>query len=332
MRLESGLQPIPGYRLTRPLGAGAFGKVWEAQHEDNSVVALKFLDCRRLSPSLIASEVRILRALAGVEHPHIIPLRGVHACGQYMILNMERADGSLADLHQTYLEATGGHIPADHALELIEQAADALDFLAAARLPGVMTTRRLQHCDVKPSNLLLVGDTLKVADFGLCAGSGAATHKKGWKGTLPYAAPEMYGGAATLGTDQFALAVTFCELVMGSRPFWPGSLAGHPPNGLPIDLTKLREKECHVITRALHPYPSSRYPTCRAFVEALGKATSLPRESLPPPDYPRGSRGGTKRSSGKHRAVKPSSVSTGSAGSKVLIPRPSSTQLLHPSK
>jgi serine/threonine protein kinase len=328
VRLESGLQPIPGYSLSRPLGFGAFGKVWEARREDGSPVALKFLDCRQFSPSLIHSEVRILKALADVKHPNIIPLLGVHASGKYMVLVMERADGSLDDLHRTYLEATGADVPTDHALDLIDQAADALDFLAAARLPGVMTTRALQHCDIKPSNLLLVGDQLKVADFGLCAGAGAATHRKGWKGTLPYAAPELYGGAATVGTDQYALAVTFCELVMGRRPFWPGSLSGDAPNGLPVDLTKLRQTEVPVIARALHPYPSSRFPTCKAFVDALRKAVALPRAGETPAPQ---TRAAGKRSSGRHRAVKSSLVSTGSGGSKV-IPRPSSTQLLHPSK
>jgi serine/threonine protein kinase, bacterial len=331
VRLEVGLQPIPGYRLTRPLGVGAFGKVWEAVREDKSRVALKFLDCRQLSASLIASEVRILRALADVQHPHIIPLLGVHTYSKYMILIMERADGNLTDLQQAYKDTTGGHIPPDHALELIDQAAEALDFLAAARLPNT-TTRGLQHCDIKPSNLLLVGETLKVADFGLCAGSGVATHKKGWKGTLPYAAPELYGGAAAAGTDQYALAVTFCELVMGSRPFWPGALSGSAPAGLPIDLTKLRDTEFPVIARALHPYPSARYPTCKAFVEALTRAVQQPRRPAESRVYPPDVRAAAiKRSSGRHRTVKAPSLSTASAP-PVVPPRPSSTQLLHPSK
>src|SRR5262249_39187228 len=147
--------------------------------------ALKFLDCRTHSPSTITMEVRILRALAGLKHPHIIPLLGVHAWGKYLILIMERADCSLADLHRAYREKTEGHIPPDHALDLLEQAADALDFLATTRLPAVTARMGLQHCDIKPSNLLLVGNTLKVGDFGLCTGSGLVTHTRGWKGTRP---------------------------------------------------------------------------------------------------------------------------------------------------
>ncbi len=308
MRLEAGLQPIPGYRLLGPLGAGAFGVVWEAERQGQDHVALKFLDTHSRSRSLVADEVRILRALSGLQHPNIIPLLGVHACGRYVILIMERADGSVADLHRVYREQTGGNVPPDHALDLIAQAATALDFLASARLSGVTTTRGLQHCDVKPSNLLLVGDTLKVGDFGLCAGSGWVTHNGGWKGTHPYAAPELYNGAGVPGTDQFALAVTFCELVMGDRPFYPAGGSNRPPSGMPIDLTKLRDQEFPVIARALHPYPSSRWPSCTAFVEALRKVVEVKRGPVPRL-LPSGAKATPRQGrSGSRRALRPSAI------------------------
>ena len=160
MAPEAGLQPVPGYRLTRPLGAGSFGEVWEAERDDGTRAALKFLDCRS-RPALIASEVRVLRGLAELKHPHIIDLHTVHASGRYMILVMELADGNLADLQAAYQRQAGTDVPPDHALELLEQAAVALDFLATARVPSVSSTRGLQHCDIKPTNLLLVGNKLK---------------------------------------------------------------------------------------------------------------------------------------------------------------------------
>jgi serine/threonine protein kinase len=283
-----GAEPIPGHTLTRPLGAGAFGDVWEAEH-DGRPVALKFLDARSRPAGVLATEVRVLRALTGLHHPHIIPLLGVHACGKYLVLVMERADGNLADLHAAYVEKTGANVPPDHALELLAQAAAALDFLAGVKAPG-LGARGLQHCDVKPTNLLLLGDRLKVADFGLCAGAGWHTHKGGWKGTPPYAAPELFNGAAVVGTDQYALAVTFCELVMGDRSFLPAAGPDAAP-ARPIDLTRLREKEFPVISRALHPYPSSRWPTCAAFVAALREAAGQPRRGPSVRIFPRGRRG-----------------------------------------
>jgi serine/threonine protein kinase len=259
-------------------------------------VALKFMDCRTRSATMIAGEVRILRGLAELRHPNIISLLGVHASSKYLVLVMERADGNLADLREVYQDQTGGNIPPEHALDLLDQAAEALDFLAEIKLPGVIRAGGLQHCDVKPSNLLLVGDTLKVADFGLCAGSGWQTHTGGWKGTLPYAAPELYNGSATRGTDQYALAVTFCELVMGDRPFFKTDGKQPPPVGMPLDMTKLREREFPVIVRALHPYPSSRWPSCKAFMQALRKAAIQTRSPTAVRIFPRGRSGSIRRS------------------------------------
>jgi serine/threonine protein kinase len=278
--LETGSQLVPGHRLTRRLGAGAFGEVWEALDRDGRPVALKFLDCRAHSPSLIRSEIRVLRGLSELRHPNIIRLYGVSASSRYIILSMERADGNLADLREVYQEEGGTNIPAEHTLELLGQAAVALDFLAGLKLPDVhVSSRGLQHCDVKPSNLLLLGDEVKVADFGLCVGTSWQGRKNSWRGTPPYAAPELFRGAATAGTDQYALAVTYCVLCLGERPFWERDPSG-PPDGLPIDLTKLRESELPVLTRALHPHPSSRWPSCQEFIAAL-RAAQVARKAEP---------------------------------------------------
>lgn len=285
--LEAGSQPIPGFRLTKRLGAGAFGEVWEAQDAEGKPFALKFMDCRTKSNTLISSEIRVLRGLKELNHPNIIQLHGVHASSHYIILSMERADGNLEDLRQVYLEETGRNVPADHALEMLEQAAIALDYLAELTLPAVNpSSRGLQHCDIKPSNLLLVGECVKVADFGLCAGSSWQTHRKGWKGTRPYAAPELYKGQAVTGTDQFALCITFLKLCTGERSFRPIESSDAPPVGLPVDLSKIREREIPIISRALHPQPTSRWPSCQAFIQALRNALCLARPSIVVPARP----------------------------------------------
>jgi serine/threonine protein kinase len=243
-------------------------------------VALKFLDGRGRYRDLIGAEIRVLRALSGLRHPNIIRLIDVHASAQNLVLIMERADCNLADLRQASMEDAGTNLSPDLALRLVSQAAEALDFLAGLSLPA-LGSRGLQHCDIKPSNLLLLGDTLKVADFGLCAGTGWQTHQgKGWRGTWPYAAPELYDGRPAAGTDQYALAVTFCEMVWGERAFWPGAKPTDAPTSQPVNLSRVREREMLVLTRALHPQSSLRYPTCRAFVDALRRAITRPSRQM----------------------------------------------------
>jgi serine/threonine protein kinase len=267
---------LPGFALRRRIGAGAFGEVWDASGPDANRVALKFLDCRAVPPSLVGSEIRVLRSLNSLRHRNIIQYQGVFSSSHYIVLCMERADGNLEDLRQAYQDEVGRDIPADHVLELLGQAAEGLDFLAGVKLADFnASSSGLQHCDVKPSNLLLLGDTVKIADFGLCAGAGWKTHHKGWRGTQPYAAPELYHGRPTVGTDQFALAVTYLRLVGGDRALLPADPKAPP--AMPVDLTKVRRREAPVIARALHPQPSARWPRCRDFIAAMREAVKSSR-------------------------------------------------------
>jgi serine/threonine protein kinase len=133
--------------------------------------------------------------------------------------------------------------------------------------------------------LLLVEGQLKVADFGLCR----AMRLKGtgrFRGTPPYAAPELYEGRPTRHTDQYALAVTFCELVAADRMFHKPEpkqaqaavRQGYP--GPPIDFSKSRAREWPILARALDPNWISRWPSCREFIAALRKAVEAPRSKL----------------------------------------------------
>src|SRR5260370_6303432 len=82
----------------------------------------------------------------------------------------------------------------------------------------------LQHLDIKPRNLFLVGRHVKVADFGLVSSlaemSGAAPHTVQLGAVTPlYAAPESFLGKISLFSDQYSLAVAYCELLTGALPF-----------------------------------------------------------------------------------------------------------------
>ena len=276
MPLSGEIELAPGYRLQRPLGNGGFGEVWEATDPTGARVALKFVDARNRDPAMLRSEIRILRSLRAVDHPNLIRLYDVFASGHYLVLCMECADGNLDELRQAYREETGGNIPPEHLLELLEQAAAGLDYLANFHLDGFnMTGGGLQHCDVKPTNLLLLGEDVKIADFGLCAGMGQRTHRKGLRGTPPFAAPELYEGRVCSQTDQYALAVTWCDLVGGGRMFT--KLVARDGSLRPaVDLTKARASEALVLARAAHADPTRRYANCQTFIAELRKAAKLP--------------------------------------------------------
>src|SRR5205823_6311166 len=94
----------------------------------------------------------------------------------------------------------------------LTQAADALDFMNKRQ--HMLEGRRIafQHCDVKPSNMLLFGDRVKLSDFGLASTTSSMMKSHSRSGTLEYAAPEVFQGRLSEWTDQYALAVTYCLL------------------------------------------------------------------------------------------------------------------------
>jgi serine/threonine-protein kinase len=268
--LKPGMEPYPGCRLSRHLGSGGFGEVWEAKAADGRSVALKFLSCDARQTA--AREIRSLQAIRQLRHPHLIRINQVWACQGYIVIAMERADGSLADLSEVYRSEFGTPVPAKDVCFLLSQAAAALDFLNTRRHRIHDRYVTVQHCDVKPSNLLLLGQTCKVCDFGLSVALGSELETRTRAGTLDYCAPEVFQGRLSSQTDQYALAVTYCLLRGGRLPFsdTPRSFQTHYIRPAP-DLSMLSEAERPTVARALHPLPINRWPSCGAMMTRLSQ-------------------------------------------------------------
>jgi serine/threonine-protein kinase len=268
--LQAGLEPYPGCRLRRRIGAGSFGEVWEAVSSRGAPQALKFLPCD--AKNTVAREIRSVQAISLLRHPHLIRIDRIWCFQRYLVIAMELADGTLTDLLQIYISEGNKAILPEHACLLLSEAAEALDFLNARRHEVNGRIVAIQHCDVKPSNLLLVEDRLKVADFSLSSVLDSQLETRCRSGTLDYCAPEIFQGRLSNQTDQYALAVTYCLLRGGRLPFkdTPSSFQPHYTRPAP-DLTMLPEAERPYIARALHPVPQNRWPTCGELMARLTK-------------------------------------------------------------
>ena len=215
--LQVGMEPYPGCKLRQPLGKGGFAEVWEGEEAKGRLLALKFIPSREdMSTS---REIQAIQAVRKLKHPGLIEIENVMMNWGYIIVAMEVAEGSLTDLLEAYKEEFQAPIVPEQVCMYLAQVAEALDFLHDRNHLVEGQKVGWQHCDIKPSNMLLFGETVKLADFGLSSKMVGKRMPHRRAGTMDYAAPEVFRGELTDQTDQYALAVTYCLLRGGKVPF-----------------------------------------------------------------------------------------------------------------
>jgi len=268
LSLRRGKELWAGYHLVRIRGQGGFGHVWEAATPDGKHVALKFLRCGNNLTA--AQEVRNILRVRQIEHPHLIRVHDVRCNRGYVIVNMELADGSLYDLLDVAMSETGEALPLEHVCHYLGQTAKALDFLNSPIHEGVYAG--IQHGDVKPANMLLFGEHVKLADFGLSRVLTASSASHSRTGTPAYAAPEVFEGQISRWADQFGLAVTYFQLRTGQLPFakLPPRFGPPQPRSEP-DLSLLPQPERDILKRGLLTRPQDRWPSCSEMMSQLAK-------------------------------------------------------------
>jgi serine/threonine protein kinase len=282
--LQPGAEPLPGYRLLVRLGKGGFGEVWKALGPGEVELALKFV---RLGSGASSAELQALHVIKNIRHVNLLALFGAWHQGGWLIIAMELADRSLWDRYQEAVQQGLKCLPPRELLRYARDVAALLDYLNKPRhFLGGPNPVGIQHCDIKPQNLLLLGTGIKVGDFGLVRilERFLAPHEGGW--TLSYAAPEFFQGHASRHSDQYSLAMTYCHLRGGRLPFTGRAteiMDGHVNR--PPDLAMLPPEERPTVARALAKSPQQRWPNCRTFIRALaesvGSVAPAGTDSLP---------------------------------------------------
>ena len=173
-------------------------------------------------------EMRSLNRIKAVRHPFPLSLERIEIVDGQLVIITELADASLKDRYDECRSSGLTGIPRDELVGYLRDAADALDFMSERH--------SLQHLDIKPENLLILAGRIKVADFGLVKEVRDKSMSLMGGLTPIYAAPEVFEGSPSLHSDQYSLAIVYCEMLTGTLPF-PGRTAAQlATTGTPVPL------------------------------------------------------------------------------------------------
>jgi serine/threonine-protein kinase len=274
---------IGGYNIVRTVGEGAQAMVYEASRAEGPNVALKVIH-RHLcgDPQIFGRFHREAAILKRIEGEHLVKCVDFVEEDGLLVIALELVDArSLEDV----LRGSKAQMDIGRAIEIALQVCAAL---------GVAHAGGVVHRDLKPANVLVEearGDLpprVRVVDFGLAKVLHGGQMTTGLTeqdmifGTPEYMAPEQARGDEADGrADLYAAGVMLYEMVVGRVPFHartplatmtahltetpPPPRAAAPKRGIPALLEA-------VILRALAKSPDDRYPTARAFAEALASA------------------------------------------------------------
>jgi len=273
-------QTISHYQITKCLGAGGMGVVYQAEDTRlKRLVALKFLTPQALDSQDIKTRfVREAQAAAALDHPNICTVYEIDEADGQTFIVMALIDGiSLRERIQS------GPLPLDEALDISIQIVKGLQ---AAHQRGIV------HRDVKSANVMLSSKgQVKVTDFGLAKLSGQTrlTQTGATVGTVAYMSPEQARGEAVdARADIFSSGVVLYEMLTGVLPFkgeHTAALIYAISHEEPKPLSEFRRdlpKEIQsVLDRALAKDPQHRFQSAEELLVTLeslraGKAVRLP--------------------------------------------------------
>lgn len=258
--------------LLAELGRGGMGVVYKAwQRNLDRMVAVKILRSDRAEdPAWLDRFLAEARAVAGLNHAHIVQIYQVGQCAAGPYFAMEFIDGPSLEtlIHQGSLSLT-------RAVTLLWTVTRAVHYAHS---------RGLLHRDLKPGNILLAPCSRPVLiDFGIARSLGAAaagTHGGDIAGTPAYMAPEQADeGAVPVGpaSDVYSLGAILYTMLTGRPPYVGTSavrtllqvLAPEMPPALrtvqphvPVELER-------ICLKCLHKDPAQRYTTAQALAEDL---------------------------------------------------------------
>ena len=260
------------YTVETELGRGGVGAVYRAHDAKHGrKVAVKVLLPQVADAVHVSRFLREITIAARLNHPHILPLHDSgEAEGLVFYVMPYVKDRSLRE--RLDREA---RLPLEEVTRIAGEVASALD---RAHGEGIL------HRDIKPGNILLVGNYAVVADFGIATAlqdtEHGMTRAGAVLGTGTYMSPEQAADSTDIDgrSDLYSLACTVYELLAGSPPFRASHLGAvlakhltEPPPHIREVRPDVPEHVERALIRALQKEPDDRFPTLMDFASALAR-------------------------------------------------------------
>jgi outer membrane biosynthesis protein TonB len=258
------------FPLRRFLGGSNHSAVFLTEYKAANVadVAIKFVPADAPPTDLVQ-----WGAAATLSHPHLLRLFDVGRCqidGRgFLFVVMEYADQTLAQV------LAKRALSPDEVREMLVPTLDALAFLHR---------NHLLHGQLQPSNILVVGDQLKLASDTVRPIGNAIS---GMARTSPHDPPELKNGAASIAGDIWALGMTLVEALTQRTPPWPEDRA--ETTSL---VASISAPFADTVRRCLSLTPAKR-PTVAELETQYRRAPREPVTSVPPPPAPEAPRAAT---------------------------------------
>lgn len=276
--------PQPGDRvgpwtIRARLGAGGSATVWRADNDAGQTAAVKIVHAEAVSQEDLTRLAHEVRALASLEHPHIVRVLGHAMEPRRAWVALELIEGhDLAErIRQWQRNPDPGRF--DHAIRIFRETASALQHIHE---------RGYVHRDIKPANILLDADGhVKLTDFGVVTAPEISriTMVGNLVGTIAFMAPELIAeDPVDHRADLYALGAILYTMITLHRPIEADSVAGYlarhlttvprAPHELDPAVPWALER---VAMRLLEKDPARRYASARAAIDALTDEPSSPR-------------------------------------------------------
>ena len=266
---------IAGYTLQERLGAGGYGEVWSATGPGGLRKAVKILHGRFDGPQADV-EMKALSCVRELRHPFLLNVERAEVVDGRLIIVTELADRSLEECFQASRRDGKCGIPRDDLLAYLQDAAEALDFM--------YERHGLAHLDIKPENLFLQDNHVKVGDLGLVKDIRRSNISQINGFTALYAPPEIFDGKPGRNSDQYSLAIVYQVMLTGIPPFDGRTTARLAAQHLSIapDLSSLGPADRPAVARALSRNPAARFASCKQFIEELSRRRPKARPAAQP--------------------------------------------------